>query len=322
MSGRPIRFLGGVLGLWTLGRVAFLLPIGTSPMPVPQNAKRPSATTAFAVLAAPVTTTVPPVLTRNDTPALPPSPVPAIPPPAPLSHERSSVDWPHDSAQHPIWSEPIPALPDTPTPPSRWSASAWAILRQGGGGGLLPGGQLGGTQAGVRILRRLDRAGALSASLRLSAPLEGIGREMAMGIDWRPSPHLPVRLLLEQRIALDRGQGGPAVLAVAGFGPRHILPGVTATGYAQAGGVLRDRAEPFADGAVRATTALTRDIDLGLAAWGGAQRGAQRIDVGPTLGIALPVAGQRLRLSLDWRQRVAGSAAPGSGPALSIGGDF
>ncbi|MGE7204592.1 hypothetical protein ACQKJZ_02810 [Sphingomonas sp. NPDC019816] len=195
------------------------------------------------------------------------------------------------------------------------------ILRQGGGG-LLPGGQLGGTQAGVRILRRLDRDGALSASLRLSTPIEGIGREMAVGIDWRPSSHLPVRLLVEQRIALDRGQGGPAVLAVAGFGPHDILPGVTAAGYAQAGGVLRDRAEPFADGAVRATTALARDIDLGLAAWGGAQRGAQRFDVGPTLGIALPIAGQRLRLSLDWRQRIAGNAAPGSGPALSIGGDF
>lgn len=322
MSGRPIRFLGGVLGLWTLGRVAFLLPIGTSPMPTPHGPTRPGATKTVAALVAPVATPIVAVLTRHDSPALSPGPVPAIPVAAPVSHEPPSMDRPHASSQNQIWSDPIPALPDTPTPPSRWSGSAWAILRQGGGGGLLPGGQLGGTQAGVRILRRLDRAGALSASLRLSSPLEGIGREMAMGIDWRPSPHLPVRLLLEQRIALDRGQGGPAVLAVTGFGPRDILPGVTATGYAQAGGVLRDRAEPFADGAIRATTALTPDIDLGLAAWGGAQRGAQRIDVGPTLGIALPVAGQRLRLSLDWRQRVAGGAAPGSGPALSIGGDF
>jgi hypothetical protein len=29
-----------------------------------------------------------------------------------------------------------------------------------------------------------------------------------------------------------------------------------------------------------------------------------------------------VRLSIDWRQRIAGRARPGSGPALSIGSDF
>ncbi|WP_440978851.1 hypothetical protein ACQHGV_15525 [Sphingomonas pseudosanguinis] len=322
MSGRPIRFLGGVLGLWTLGRVAFLLPIGTSSVPTYHASKRPGAAKAAAAVAAPVATPVLAVRPRRAVPAPSSGLVPVTRSAALPSYQPPLEDWSDVSPRPQSWPDAIPALPVTPTSPSRWSASAWAILLQGGGGGLLPGGQLGGTQAGVRILRRIDREGALSASLRLSTPIEGIGREMAVGVDWRPSPHLPVRLLVEQRIALDRGQGGPAILAVAGFGPRDVLPGVTAAGYAQAGGVLRDRAEPFADGAVRATIALTRDIDLGLGAWGGAQRGAKRFDVGPTLGIALPVAGQRLRLSLDWRQRVAGSAAPGSGPALSIGGDF
>lgn len=322
MSGRPIRFLGGVLGLWTLGRVAFLLPIGAPPVPTYHAPKRPGAAKAVAALAAPVATPVLAVRPRRAVPVPSSGLVPVTWSLALPSHQPPPDDWSDASPRPQSWPDLIPALPVTPTSPSRWSASAWAILRQGGGGGLLPGGQLGGTQAGVRILRRLDREGALSASLRLSTPVEGIGREMAVGVDWRPSPHLPVRLLVEQRIALDRGQGGPAILAVAGFGPRDVLPGVTVAGYAQAGGVLRDRAEPFADGAVRATTALSRDIDLGLGAWGGAQRGAQRFDVGPTLGITLPVAGQRLRLSLDWRQRVAGGAAPGSGPALSIGGDF
>ncbi len=215
----------------------------------------------------------------------------------------------------------IPTLPPLPSPKHRWSASLWAVARQGGGT-LLPGGQLGGTQAGVRLLRRLDRHGDLSASLRLSAPWEGFGREMAVGLDWKPARRLPVRLIVEQRVPLDTGRGGTALLAVAGYGPRDLAPGVTVTAYAQGGAVARGSVEPFADGAARISTTLTPNVDLGLGLWGGAQRDAQRLDVGPTLGIALPLAERRLRLSLDWRQRVAGRAAPDSGPALTIAGDF
>ncbi|GAA3257741.1 hypothetical protein GCM10020258_18210 [Sphingomonas yabuuchiae] len=162
----------------------------------------------------------------------------------------------------------------------------------------------------------------MAASLRLSAPAEGIGREMAVGVDWRPLRHVPIHLLVEQRLALDAGQDAPAAMVVGGIGPRSVAPGIVLTGYAQAGAVARARIEPFADGAVRASTPLTPALDLGLALWGGAQRDAQRLDIGPTLGIALPVANRRVRLSLDWRQRVAGRAAPDSGPALTLAGDF
>ncbi|APX67383.1 hypothetical protein AV944_02210 [Sphingomonas sp. LK11] len=216
---------------------------------------------------------------------------------------------------------PRVALPILPAPPQRWSASLWAVIREGGQT-LLPGGQLGGTQGGIRLLRRLDSRGDVAASLRLSAPAEGIGREMAVGIDWRPLHHVPIHLLVEQRLALDAGQDAPAALVVGGIGPRSVAPGIVLTGYAQAGAVARARIEPFADGAVRASTPLTPALDLGLALWGGAQRDAQRLDIGPTLGIALPVANRRVRLSLDWRQRVAGRAAPDSGPALTLAGDF
>jgi hypothetical protein len=34
------------------------------------------------------------------------------------------------------------------------------------------------------------------------------------------------------------------------------------------------------------------------------------------------VAHGGLRLGAEWRQRVAGKAKPGSGPALSLGADF
>lgn len=40
-------------------------------------------------------------------------------------------------------------------------------------------------------------------------------------------------------------------------------------------------------------------LDIGAGAWGGAQRGAERLDFGPTLGVAAPVAGRTLRLAVD-----------------------
>ena len=44
-----------------------------------------------------------------------------------------------------------------------------------------------------------------------------------------------------------------------------------------------------------------------------------RVDVGPR--VSMPV-GRGMRVHVDWRQRVAGSAAPGSGPALTLAADF
>jgi hypothetical protein len=325
VSGRPLRFLGATLALWTMGRLAFLLPSEPGVGGV--------SVTAVAMAATP-TATVTPV-----------EPAPARPLPRqarPISRAAttllaarqvpdpvmpSSEAAISDGIIPPLPPLPIiPAMPSLPTPPDTWSASFWAVARQGGGA-LLPGGQLGGTQAGVRILRRLDRRGDLSASLRLSAPSEGLGREMAVGLDWKPARRLPLRLIVEQRIALDAGRGGTALLAVAGYGPRSLAPGVTVTAYAQSGvvargAVARGTVEPFADGAARVSTPLTPAIDLSLGIWGGAQRDTQRLDIGPTLGIALPVAERRIRLSLDWRQRVAGRAAPDSGPALTIADDF
>jgi len=325
MSGRPLRFLGGVIGLWTLGRIAFLLPSDPAVQRTVTPAKRTAPHTALIALRGPVPHQPEIRLARlrimraaRPTPSIQgparPSPIPAAQ--APIQ-DRPVIA----SAPSVIPPSPHVALPTPPAPPRRWSASLWAVIREGGQT-LLPGGQLGGTQGGIRLLRRLDSRGDVAASLRLSAPAEGIGRGMAVGIDWRPIRHVPIRLLVEQRLALDAGQDAPAALVVGGIGPRSVAPGIVLTGYAQAGAVARARIEPFADGAVRASTPLTPALDLGLALWGGAQRDAQRLDIGPTLGIALPVANRRVRLSLDWRQRVAGRASPDSGPALTLAGDF
>lgn len=207
---------------------------------------------------------------------------------------------------------------------SRWAASAWLIAR----GGMAPSvatSQLGASQAGFRLTHALGRTRRVALAARVSAPLSGPGREAAVGLDWQPTA-APIHVLAEQRVSLDGGKGGPTLGLIGGFGPTQVAPGVRLEGYGQAGVIARNGGEAFADGALRATHPLTAlgglHIDVGAGAWGGAQRGASRLDVGPSLGLIATVDGRTIRLSADWRQRVAGSARPGSGPALSIGTNF
>ncbi len=209
---------------------------------------------------------------------------------------------------------------------SRWTGSAWFIAR--GGAGIDPGlrgGQLGGGQAGLRIGYALGASRRVSLVTRVATPLSGPGREAAFGVEWQPT-RLPVRLVAEHRVALGSGGGGPSVAIIGGAGPGAVGHGFRLEGYGAAGLIKRERVEGFADGAVRLDHGLGRlgpvAVGAGAGAWGAAQRGAARLDIGPTIGADAPVGGKSLRLALDWRQRIAGSARPGSGLALSLGVNF
>jgi hypothetical protein len=207
----------------------------------------------------------------------------------------------------------------------RWSGSAWLVARPGAGLGAAPdGSQLGGGQAGGRLSYMLDATNRIALYGRFAAPLEDRGREAALGVEWQPS-RLPVRLIAEQRIGVDGQRGGSGLGLVAGT-DRRLPAGFALESYAQAGAVVRARVEPYADGAARATREIGMQgplrFALGIGAWGAAQRDAARLDLGPSATLALPVAGKQFRLALDWRQRIAGDARPGSGLALTIGSDF
>ncbi|HWT12529.1 MAG TPA: hypothetical protein VN231_07230 [Allosphingosinicella sp.] len=209
----------------------------------------------------------------------------------------------------------------TPANLSRWSASTWLLLRHDrGGAALAPGGTLGGSQAGLRVHYRLDRALALSA--RLSLPLrETRAAEAAAGLDWRPFAGLPVHLLAERRQALGRGGRSAFVLTLYGGHSGRIGRRLALEAYGQAGLVgLRSR-DPFVDGAGRISAPLGR-FEVGAGAWAAAQPGASRLDVGPHVALRLPGLGGNMRLIADWRIRVAGDAAPGSGPAFTLASDF
>lgn len=330
-QGRPLRFLALVALAWLVLRIAILWP---------QTGSLPEAIRAVVPL--------PSFGPREADPAVTPLPAahPALRPvwaaavarqltPRALLARRGSDPVRVQLATLGLFefgaaeytdTPPAPVAPGAsqtrfdPTP-SRWSASGWLTLRQGNGIGAAPGGQLGGSQAGVRIAWLVDPRRHIALFGRVVTPLSGSGREASIGVEWQPS-RAPVRIVAEQRFALDGGKSGQGLGLVAGV-DADMPGGFRLESYGQAGAIRRDRIEPYADGAARVTHAISGTrFALGMGAWGAAQRDAQRLDVGPSATLGVSVGGQRVRLALDWRQRIAGDARPGSGLALTLGSDF
>lgn len=338
--GRPLRFLGVVLSGWIGLRVFLLWPaLDTPPGMIRAILPRRLVASRRPHAARPLVRSLahghgpsgPPPVAAPMAPDGRHAPDPAGARFAPLSKLRS-VD---PGRPNPLVAI-LPGLPravlrEPPTAaktqvPSRLSGSAWLVAR--GGAGIAPGGvggQLGGSQAGARLAYLVDRRHLITIAARVATPLGHGPREAAIGVEWQPT-RVPVRLVAEQRFALDGGRGGPGLALVGGIGPVDVTHGFRLEAYAQAGAIRRSGTELYADGAVRIAHPLgmvgEMAFDLGAGAWGGAQRGAGRLDLGPSLGVSLPLGKQRVRVMLDWRQRVAGAARPGSGAALTLGSDF
>lgn len=220
------------------------------------------------------------------------------------------------------WIQTPGALPPRA---SRLAGSAWVLLRPDGAAALAPGGTLGGSQAGLRLLYRLndDPSRPLALSARLYAPLRGTrGAEAALGLDWRPDARLPVHLLVERRQRIGRAGRSAFAATAYGGGAAALGGGWRLDGYAQAGVVgLRSR-DPFIDGSVRISRPLG-PVEAGAAGWGAAQPGAARLDAGPQLSLPVRVRdGVALRVSAEYRFRILGDARPASGPSLTLGVDF
>ena len=193
-------------------------------------------------------------------------------------------------------------------------------MRGGSGNSLASGGQLGGSQLGGRVNYAL--AHGLFLTSRVSSPLEAnFGREGTIGIGYR---HGSVGIIAEQRIGLDHGaKRRPSVTAYGGFSDFVLPARFRLDGYAQAGFVGHDG---FGDGALRVKHMLTTigraRLSGGGGVWGAFQPGVARVDVGPQIVVRVPVIGHVVRASAEWRQRIAGNASPGSGPAFTLGADF
>jgi hypothetical protein len=216
----------------------------------------------------------------------------------------------------------------------RWSADAWLLWRQGSTG-LAPtaalGGSYGASQAGMVFRYRLtDQARtALAVYLRSSAPLDQPdASELALGLQAQPLRRVPLRTFAEVRGDRQSGnlRGRLSAGVITAMGPQRLPLGFQAEPYGQVGYVTGPGGTWFADGQVRVDRRVLRhgraELRAGAGAWGGAQRDAARLDAGPGLTLSFPLGPAQARLSADWRYRVAGKAAPGSGLAVTLATGF
>lgn len=329
--GRPLRFVALVACGWASARTIMLWPEGAT-LPQAIEAAFPLRPAQAATVPVSPSSHPLPAPHRPLAEAVPAPPLlalgPAVPRGDPARVELAMLGLLRFGREEAIGVPPgvlpraaVPAPLPMAAQPSRWSASAWFVTRHGAATG---GPMLGGDQAGLRIAYHPGSA-RIALFARLTTPLAGRGSEAAAGIEWQPTA-APVRVIAEYRAGLDGTPGGPAIGVVAGVYAVPLPLDFSLEAYGQAGAVARTRIDPFADGALRVTRQVAAvgraRLDLGGGAWGAAQRGAARLDLGPSAVATMPVGETALRLAVDWRERVAGDARPGSGPALSLGADF
>lgn len=221
----------------------------------------------------------------------------------------------------------------------RWSLDMFAYYRQGSNASLISQGRAplyGASQVSANFQYRIaPRSGHdPRAYLRAyRALVTGGESEVAAGFSARPVPAIPIRAAAELRVTdgVFGVERRPAAYAVTEIAPVVLPLDFRIETYGSAGYVGGRGATPFADGQV----ALTRElvsfdgpgsrpirVSLGGGAWGGAQEDASRVDVGPTMRVDLSVGEVPARLSVDWREQVAGDAAPGSGVAVTLSTRF
>jgi hypothetical protein len=343
MQSRPMRALAAVLGAWIIVRLLVLFPIGvaaTSPEPVPLtkvNVANPAVADAslknriasllvptqqlradIVSWSIPIRTQRQPKIAKPRLKRLDATPMPQLQPSSAraellaMQAAAPGIALPHATPTNRA------SNPDRP----RLSGSAWAIVRSGGGrDALASGGQLGGSQAGARLYFA-PGGGSLALTALASAPLaQDKGKYGAVGLALRGRA---VGIIVEHRVAFD--DGARSAVAVTGYGGLYdvkLAVGLKLDGYVQGGTV---GGEGFVDGAVRVERTVFEHrrsrVSVGGGAWGGAQADAARLDVGPQIVARVPAGNATMRISAEWRERVAGDAQPGSGLTISAGLDF
>ena len=260
-----------------------------------------------------------------------PVPVPALTPvmegARPGVSEKPPVKYLVSNTNH-IAPDPIPVQARV----DHWSLSAFAIYRPNSGpASLSPTSQLGGSQFGFRAQRLLFEPGrnlTLSLNLRGSTPLKvSNGKEAGLGFAIRRAGRVPIELIVERRVAFDRGgRNAFAGLIATGFNDLPTLAGFNLSGYAQAGIVGLKRRDGFVDGSLWLDRKIASKgalaLELGGGVWGAVQPGVSRVDIGPSAAIRFRIGSAGVRLGSEWRQRVSGNARPGSGPAITFGLDY
>jgi hypothetical protein len=228
---------------------------------------------------------------------------------------RSSVVGPAQSVPEPVKRSGI----------DRVQLSAWALLRSQAAGvagtpSLAGNGSLGASQAGARLTYNFTRQ--IAASVRASSDVGRRGGEVAAGMRVQPLAGIPVWITAERRQRVGRFGGGRNAFALffeAGLYDRPMPLRFLLNTYLEGGVVGVRSRDRFIDGGLTLTRPVYKRFSAGFGVWGGAQPGVYRVDAGPRVTMRVR---NNVRVHFDWRQRLAGNASPGSGPAVTLAGDF
>ncbi|MGI4879222.1 MAG: hypothetical protein ACRYG4_17240 [Janthinobacterium lividum] len=205
----------------------------------------------------------------------------------------------------------------------RWSGSAYSIVRAGGASDLAVAPVLGGGQSGAALAWAPDPLSPrpLALTLRGTIAHDDGGRSAlaAVGTAWHP--FTGVTLAAERLLPLGPAARGDWAVRIAG-GVNRTAGAIDASVYGEAGAV-----GPVAYAAAQAHLGATLRrhgiaFGPGFGGWASIQSGrgstVDRFDFGP--GVTARTG--RLSLSADYRFRVAGNAAPRSGPVLTLAAAF
>ncbi len=224
------------------------------------------------------------------------------------------------------WSKP----PGSSQPqPSAVTFHAYSFFRaRASQGAISTFGQYGGSQSGFVVAIPLLAPQDGTSEAKIALQMRGATahddldeREFSAGLRWRPIGKMPLSFTLERRFRNDRKDSFSAYLA---GGETFDLPFQSRLeSYAQAGYITGKAGGPFFDFSARAERKLgASPLSAGFGLWGGGQTGIFRIDAGPTITHSFEISDSRFRVSADWRTRIAGDAAPASGPAVTLSTSF
>ncbi|MEM9257877.1 MAG: hypothetical protein AAGA91_20770 [Pseudomonadota bacterium] len=229
----------------------------------------------------------------------------------------------------------------------RWSLDVYGFYRQGSSALSVTQGRLpiyGASQVGANLQWRARPSSSHDPRLfarAYHALVSGGETEVAAGVSARPIGALPIRAFGEVRLTrnpanTDDGIAAktdvrPAAYAATEIPPIKLPLGATLEAYAAGGYVGGNASTYFVDGQAAVTRQLLRlgrpgsssaALSVGGGVWGGAQEDANRLDVGPTVRVDMNIGEVPARLSVDYREQVAGDAEPDSGVAATLSTRF
>jgi hypothetical protein len=216
--------------------------------------------------------------------------------------------------------------------PKSWQIYAYSFWRASRSGDPVLGSnaQYGGSQSG--LIATLDPFGAPDQGVALLMrgsvmPVSGgsAAHELGFGLRWKPKRNWPVILTAERRFR-DRSTDDFAAYAAGGVDSVSLFKGWELNAFGQAGYAKGKNAGSFFDVQARAMRPIGKlgniPLSAGFGSWAGGQKGAHRLDIGPTIAAKFDAAPAVVLVQLDWRLRVAGNAEPKNGLALTVSTGF